>query len=238
MPLMSRQHIDDHALVARYLANQLTGAERESFEQYFLEHPELLEELNRTAQFKAGLLDLQESGQLAAALTAKTSFSRTAIFAVAATVLVAMTAVIGIWLGRATPSLIAASINDLTPPFAAHLQLNRSIRIERTRSSSYDATIVLPANPAAIELRIKPAVVAASGKYWIRMSQFAADDSVKPVATLNGVAPDADALISVYLNSANLSPAVYELQIADAAATTADPSNAFLIEAVPTAENK
>jgi hypothetical protein len=235
MPLMSRQYIDDHALVARYLANQLTGAERESFEQYFLEHPELLDEMNRTAQFKAGLLDLQESGQLAPALAKKTGFNRTAVFATAATVLVALTAIAGIWLGRASPALVAASIDDLTPRFAASLQLSRSVRIERTRTSSYDATIVLPASSAAIELRIKPAV-AAPGKYWIRVSRFAADDSVKPVATLNGVAPGADGLISVYFNSANLSPAVYELQVADAAATTADPSNAFLVEVLPPAE--
>ncbi len=63
---MDRQYIDDHHIVARYLADQLAEAEREAFEVYYLEHPEMLREIEATARFKAGLAQLQASGDLAA----------------------------------------------------------------------------------------------------------------------------------------------------------------------------
>ena len=52
---MDRQYIDDHQIVERYLQGRLAADERERFEQYYLEHPEMVDELERTEALIAGL---------------------------------------------------------------------------------------------------------------------------------------------------------------------------------------
>ena len=47
---MDRKFIDDHHIVARYLADQLPDTLREEFEAYYLEHPEVVQELEATAR--------------------------------------------------------------------------------------------------------------------------------------------------------------------------------------------
>ena len=61
---MDRKYIDDHHVVARYLADHLTDDERQAFEAYYLEHPEAVKEMEAVARFKAGLHHLQQSGEL------------------------------------------------------------------------------------------------------------------------------------------------------------------------------
>ena len=62
--LMDRKYIDDQHIVARYLADQLPAAQREEFESYYLQHPEMVEELEAAARFKVGLMLLRDAGQL------------------------------------------------------------------------------------------------------------------------------------------------------------------------------
>jgi hypothetical protein len=219
MPSINRQYIDDHNLVARYLANQLPDTERAAFEAYFLEHPEVLAELNRVAQ-------------LTAAVAGKPAANRVPWFATAAAALLALTVVTGIWLNRDnSQAVVAASVDGLTSRFAATLPLAQSIRIERTRSSSYDAEFTLPANAAAVELRVKPEKVAVPARYRVAFVPVTDNKSTPPpLVVLSALEPAQDGLVSVYLNTAKLQPAVYELRISvdDDAAT--DPPSLFLIE--------
>ena len=62
--MIDRKDIDDNRIVARYLADQLSDHERESFEAYYREHPDVVLELEATAKLKAGLKQLRESGEL------------------------------------------------------------------------------------------------------------------------------------------------------------------------------
>src|ERR1043165_5298786 len=61
---MDRRYIDDHHVVARYLADRLTDEEREAFEAYFPEHPDVVQELEAAARFKVGLMQLRDTGEL------------------------------------------------------------------------------------------------------------------------------------------------------------------------------
>src|SRR4026208_2063020 len=61
---MDRRYIDDNHVVAGYLADRLTDDEREAFEAYYLEHPDVVQELEAAARFKVGLMKLRDTGEL------------------------------------------------------------------------------------------------------------------------------------------------------------------------------
>ena len=81
---MDRQYIDDHHIVARYLADRLPEPEREAFETYYLEHPEIVREIEAAARFKSGLAQLRDSGELAVLLKPAPWYARWQYLALAA----------------------------------------------------------------------------------------------------------------------------------------------------------
>jgi len=234
MAIISREYIDEHDIVARYLANQLSDQERESFEAYYLEHPEVLKELNRTAKFKSGLMDLRDSGVLSKILKHQPWWKRPNSVAIAAS-LVAVVLAGSIWFTWRANSrpLIAASVPELGDMFQGTLQVAGSYEIQRTRTSSYDATIKVPTNSSAIELRIKPEFPAASAQYRITLGSVGKDDAVTQLATTSDLQQAKDGFVTIYLNAAELPPAVYEVAISgDADSKAADLTSSFLIELV------
>jgi len=233
MKPLSRKYIDDNDVVARYLAHRLSDSERESFEAYYLEHPEVLKELNRTAQFKVGLMDLEASGDLATSMQLRPSWYRGNRMAMAATILLAVGA--GVWLyGHQNPrSMIANSVATLTYPFQAKLSIAGSYNIERTRSSSYDATINLPKDAAAVELRIRPERAASPALYRVALFRVADDDSTTKLTTITGLKPASDGFVEIYVNTSLLTPAVYEIRIASDDERANSAASSFLFESVP-----
>jgi hypothetical protein len=108
-----------------------------------------------------------------------------------------------------------------------------SIDIQRTRTSSYDATIKLPTTAAAIELRIKPEFAALAARYRITLGVVSSDESVRSISEVSGVQSASDGFVPIYLNASQLSPAVYEIKISgDQDTSAADSSSSFLIELV------
>ena len=53
--LMDRRYIDDNQIIDRYLMNKLSAEEMETFEQYFLEDPELVQEIEIRKRFIRGI---------------------------------------------------------------------------------------------------------------------------------------------------------------------------------------
>jgi hypothetical protein len=64
MVVFSQKYLDDHDVIERYLADQLSEAEREGFEAHFMQHPEIVQQMNRVARFKSALMDLDAAGRL------------------------------------------------------------------------------------------------------------------------------------------------------------------------------
>jgi hypothetical protein len=208
--------------------------ERESFEAYFLEHPELLIELNRTAQFKSGLIDLRDSGALTKLLKATPWWQSPRVIAIAASLVLVVVAG-GIWLDWQVTSrpLLATSVAALSSRFQSTMPIASSFDIQRTRSSSYDATIKIPTNSAAIELRIKPEALAQPARYRIALGTISSDGSVKLLTEVTGARLANDGFVAIYLNASQLAPAVYELKISgDAETSSANSASSFLIEFV------
>jgi hypothetical protein len=89
---MDRNYIELHDVVARYVKNDLSDPEREAFEDYYFEHPEMLEEIEVERLLRASM---RAHGQQAE--PAHRPGSRAPLFAVAASLLV------GVMLGGLLP---------------------------------------------------------------------------------------------------------------------------------------
>jgi hypothetical protein len=61
---MDRNYIDEQHVIARYLADQLTEPERDAFESYMDQDPDVIRDMEATARFKVALAILRERGLL------------------------------------------------------------------------------------------------------------------------------------------------------------------------------
>jgi hypothetical protein len=233
MTTLSRKYIDDNDVVARYLADQLTDEEREAFEAYYLEHPEVVQELNAVAQFKSGLVELQRSGTLQSILGRRPWWQRAPNLAIAASLVVAIVAG-SVWFHRqdAASPILATSMAEFSGGRQTPLAIGASYDLQRTRSSSYDATIKLPREAAGIELRVKPDAPAQPAIYRAELS-VVNEDSSKRLSEANRIVAADDGFVAIFLNSSVLRPGVYELKVAgDVGTSSADAPTSFLLEFV------
>jgi hypothetical protein len=224
--VMNRQYIDEQHVLTRYLAGQLSDTERDAFETYYVEHPQMLQELEIAAKLKLGLNLLEASGEFAS--PAKREWLSG--LAAAAVVVAVITA---FWFARPIPiaPLMATSMRALGD-FAKAPQLADTFTIERTRSSGVDARLELPPRSRAISLRVLPELPGAQS-YGLRMSFIPADTAPREVARLRSLRVDADGLITVYVNSQRLQPGSYEILLSPDSSATADTASSFLIMVEP-----
>lgn len=220
---MDRQYIDDHHIVARYLANRLPDPEREAFEAYYLEHPEMLREIEAAARFKSGLAQLRASGELEALLKPTPWYARWRYLAIAAAAIFIIG--VALYLRTPTPPLMAANLAALGGPST----VASSHAVLRRRGSSFDAEITLPETGEAIELRVLPEIAGTDARYRISIARVNADDERQPVAETDRLSAADDGMVSIYLNAPRIAPGDYELTIADDTARTSH----FLIRVWP-----
>lgn len=221
---MDRQYIDDNHIVARYLADRLSVEEREAFEAYYLEHPEIVKEMEIAARFKAGLTDLQRAGELDTLVRGRSrSFNPRLLAAAAAAAAVAIA--IGFFVNRTTSvrPLLAATPAMLEANGAGQLPVAATYRILRTRSAATDAVVPLPETARALELEILPEVATASESY--RVSLARRDGTAdREIATVEGLAPNENGFIEVYLDSRGVQPGLYVITLTSGAPADAHTS--------------
>jgi hypothetical protein len=206
---MDRHYIDDHHIVARYLADQLTDAEREQFEDYYLEHPEMLREIEATARFKAGLAQLQASGDLAALMKPAPWYAQWRYLAVAAMVFIVIA--IAFYFRTPAPPLMAANLAELGGPSS----IASSYSLLRRRGSAFDAEVTLPKVGEAIALRVLPEFGAPDSRYRIALTRIDADDKKDRLAEVDHLSADDDGMVTLYLNAPRIAPGDYEVTIAN-----------------------
>lgn len=228
---MDRKYIDDNHVVARYLADQLSDAEREAFEAYYLAHPQVVQEMEAAARLKVGLAQLKQSGELDSLLRHKPWFRQERYLAFAASVaIVVLGAFLFIHRGPTSQPALAASAAVLVDRLGDPLPTLGTFTILRTRSASYDAEIELPATAQSIALRVLPESEAQPALYRVSLLSVARDNTTHEVAAIGQLSPDAGGFVPVYLNSARLAAGRYELVIqGDSATSAGNEASSFLI---------
>jgi hypothetical protein len=229
---MDRKYIDDHHVVARYLADQLPDTEREAFESYYLEHPEVVQDLEAAARLKVGLAQLQTRGELDSLLTQKPRTLVAPPWLAAAAVLAAVAIGLGIFFkrGPSGPPMLARSAAALVVSGAAPLANIDRYTILRTRGTTVDAEVEIPTDPQAITLRILPEFEAQPARYRVTLDSVINDNSTKQIASVEGLVPDTNGFVSVFLNSSRIPVGTYNLAIAgDKDTTAADTPSLFTL---------
>lgn len=199
--LMDRKYIDDFHIAARYLADQLSDSEREAFEAYYVEHPEMMRELEAAARLKVGLIKMHEAGELEPLLTRAPRFPRTFQFAAAAAVVVAAVGIsIFLMRGPSSPAMLAASPAAFVDSRGNPLSVAGMHTLMRARGSGYDAEISLAAAPATTELRLRTDFEAAPSGYRVTLSSVGDDGKSTALAEVSGLAATDDGYVHVFLN--------------------------------------
>jgi hypothetical protein len=219
---------DDPGLASRYLAGQLSPGEQQAYEQHLLENPDAVRELEATARMKVGLASWRDSGQLEKLLRAPPALrSRWPALAAAAALIVLA---IGLWRGADNPgeATLVATASDLVDRSGRPLVSGSSYALLRTRSSAYDAVIELPAEPRAIELRVRPVTTAPA--YSVALSRIHPDASVVQTGNLSELKAEADGFVRLYVDSSRLESGPYLVVITPAEDRTAASTSAFRVK--------
>lgn len=228
--MMDRQYINDRHVVARYLADQLSDSEREEFEAFCAQNPDLFREIEATARFKAGLAKLAESGDLEAALAKPPGLGAFALRHAAslAAVGIGVVALVGAVYALRVPAM-GASVAEVSGRFRSELPVAANFEIMRMRDSvDVDQRLSLPATPAALRFRVLPDI---EGKpaYRATLSQETTSGT-RLVASADGLKPDEMHFVSFYLNSVKLVPGTYFLKVVPDETAQQDSEPSFRIE--------
>jgi hypothetical protein len=227
---MDRKYIDDHHIVARYLAEQLPDAEREAFEAYYVEHPDVVQDMEAAARLKVGLAQLRDAGKLDTLLKPRSWYRDQRFLAAAAVAAVAVGVGLVVMRSPSMQPLLVASSGVLHDWRGARLPLASTHTVLRTRSISYDAEIELPPSAQAVELRVLPEYETQPPRYRIALQAIADDDSLRPVAEIGGLTPGDDGFVPVFLNATRIAPGRYQLTLTgDAGTSAASEESSFLI---------
>jgi hypothetical protein len=230
---------DDPALANRYLAGQLSPTELQAYEQHLLEDPDAVRELEATARMKVGLANIRDAGQLDSLLREAPPHLRRTVIAFAAAAALAVIAV-GLWRGIDTPAdaMLVAKAGELIDRSGRPLATGSTYALLRTRGSTrpllgtssfaYDAVIELPAEPRAIELRVRPETPAPA--YSVALSQIHSDASVVQIGNVSELKAEADGFVRLYVDSSRLESGPYLVVITPGPDRTAASTSAFRIK--------
>lgn len=206
---------DDATLANRYLAGQLSEPERSALEAQLTENPEVLQELEATARLKVGLEKLRETGELDELLRSEPSWRSPMLMALAAglgVLVIGALLVRGMVQETGTP-MLASAVSALVDTSGNTLPVARTFAVFRKRVEAYDAVIDRPASQQAIEIRVLPETDAAPASYRVSLSRLRDDETLEPMATVDDVKPGEDGFLSVFADSARLTPGRYRLNV-------------------------
>ncbi|MGH8238905.1 MAG: hypothetical protein ACREXP_18055 [Steroidobacteraceae bacterium] len=228
---------NDPGLATRYLAGQLSAPELQAYEQHLLDNPDAVIELEATARMKVGLANLRDAGELESLLQAPTPRrSRMPALALAACAALFFIAV-GLWRGSDNPhdATLATTGNELVDRSGRPLAIGSRYALLRTRSPASDAVIELPAEPHAIELRVRPD--AQAPLYSVALSRIHSDGSVTQIGTVTELNAQADGFVQLYVDSSRLEPGPHLLVIAPSEDRTAAATSSFRVKVIGSATN-
>jgi hypothetical protein len=209
--LITPRDIEDQQLAERYLADQLGPIEQAELEQYYSEHPGVLQDLQAVAGIKMGLALLRATGELER-LNAPRKARWMLVLAAAATLLVAVLTGYLLRTQLQPPAVIAATASALSTARGVPLRVHSTYDLQRTRSD-VDVTIVKPATPGPIELRLRDALDPPPAVYGIELLAIQPGDTRSSRAKIGGLRADDSGLLNLYLDPAALGVGSFELRL-------------------------
>ncbi|HZF24947.1 MAG TPA: hypothetical protein VEZ88_01705 [Steroidobacteraceae bacterium] len=225
---------DDPTIAGRYLADQMTDAEREEFEAVLLQNPDVAQELEATARLKVGMESLRDRGELDKLVGSRPFFEQPAFLAVAASVGVLAIGLMFVrWQSVSTPSILASSASEFIVASEQALVVKSTPPMLRVRSDKYDAEIELPAQRQALKLRLLPGLPGKADEYSVSLARINDDGSTAAVAVVKDLREAGDGFITVFADSALLRPGRYQLTVTGEGAEAPVYGETFVIRIRP-----
>ena len=226
---MDRNQIEAEHIVARYLADQLSPAQAEEFEAYYIQHPSMVREIEHALRLKEGLATLRDRQQLDALLKMRRwrwALPLSVAAAIAGTALGTWT-----WFGSPSAGPPAATTLEALFEGGGKTALPVAGRYMLVRVRGADPAVVeipLPVARSAIELQVLAAGGAGAAPYRFVIQRD--DANPKPVAELTGLTPGADGLVAAWLDSERIQPGRYAVELSSERGESAAPAERFVIE--------
>jgi hypothetical protein len=199
---------------SRYLANQLSDAERTDYEALLTNSTEALAELEATARLKVGLERLREEQEIPVLLRRPSSSRWTSWLPLAAGV-AALCIGTALWRSdRAAPGpLFESSMNALVDVSGHPLRITATTALYRKRTGVLDAVIELPPARGILEWRSTASPGAEPQRYSVVLSLVGEDETLRTVGAIDGLIPDNDGVIKWYTDTSRLIPGRYKLTL-------------------------
>ena len=207
---MDRQYILDHHMVERYLANRLTGEELDDFESYYVDHPEVMQDLESAARFKLALGELETRNELTTLI--KQDSVRWQWYLAAAAIIIAIVGSALLLRNASNAPLMAANAEVLLARTGA-TTLAGTYEIAQTRGVVDSAYIRLPDSSQVIELRVLVRFTTLPARYRAVLSRIEDDGTSHPIGEVANLSRAPDGRVEIYLASAGLQPGDYAVAI-------------------------
>ena len=208
---MNRARLVEQQIPERYVAGQLSPEESAEFEEYILEHPEVIDQVELARHLKLGLHTLSERGTLQNIIGSKPAQDRRWL---AAAGLAAMAFLIGLsaWF-RSSPELLLSASVDSRPIAGEYI-------LVRTRAAE-EVTFAIPAEPAVLLVKLEAPRSTTATHYQVDLVR-----GTETAGRLDSIEAGPDGWLVVYVNPASLAPGEYRFVVRDPASPTA-PANEF-----------
>lgn len=201
--MIDRATLLERQLPERYVAGQLSPEETAEFEEYLLENPDVIDQVEIARQFRLGLRTLSQEGKLAAVVRSRELPRRWLLAAGVAAI--ALMVGLASWFLRTGPAVLSASIDGLgaanSRPIAGEFML------ARTRGSTA-LEIPVAEEPEAVLLRLEAPQGPSDAGFRIELL-----NDEREIASVADVRAGADGLLSIYLNTAGLEPGDYLVSV-------------------------
>jgi hypothetical protein len=201
---------------SRYLANQLTDAERADYEALLTQSAAALAELEATARLKVGLEKLREKQEVPGLLRPAGHPRWTYLLPLAAGV-AALGIGTALWQANHAGSvpLLNASLDSLVDNPGHALPIVATTAIYRKRAGASDVVIEVPASRGILEWRWTPHPSAASHHYDAVLMQIREDETLATVGAVDGLSPDDSGVVKWYADTSRLVPGRYKLTLTE-----------------------
>lgn len=227
---MDRKKIEDEHIVARYLADQLSPAEADAFEAYYIEHPSMVREIEQALRLKEGLATLRDRQQLDGLMRAH-RWRWAMPLSIAAAIVLTVAGLLAWQNGSRAAPPVASTIQELMGEAKSPLPLGGKYLLVRMRGGEQVLEISLPAVRSALELQMLPASGVEGAPYEVEVEQVADDGHTTSLGRVRGLTPGADGLVSAVIDSSSLKAGRYEVQLTPARVDGTVPAERFIIQA-------
>ncbi len=206
---MDMKHIENKLLIERYLQGTLSLEEEAEFEEAIVASPELLDQLEAAERLQHGLKDLSAVEGTAPAMPGGAAVAVLASpkFALAATVLLAVSVVFSGSIYRQNLGLTAALENAGTGP--TQVQALYSVRSD---GNGAPVNVVSPEPDGQVVLMVDPGFEPFAS-YRATLLRLDDGEPAKTVLELTGVTPGYEELLALALPSRTLPPGRYEIRV-------------------------